>query len=121
MFALIFSLLFNEYLLKVLVYYYVLVILIFVYKKATTVPVYDKSGALKQKTLMIVLGSGGHTTEMLLMLTRKNTHQFEFNKYKEVHFVIGHSDTWSWTKIKDFLYNGGKGIDIEKQVPNLHI
>jgi hypothetical protein len=31
---------------------------------------------------MIVFGSGGHTTEMLLMLTKDNS--FDFRRYKEV-------------------------------------
>ena len=62
---------------------------------------------LREKKLMVVFGSGGHTTEMLLMLTKMN--QFDFTKYKEVQFVIGHSDTWSLTKIKDFLSRGGMG------------
>lgn len=51
-----------------------------------------------EKRLMIVFGSGGHTTEMLLMLKT-----LEFKIYREVIFVIGHSDTWSETKIKDFF------------------
>lgn len=40
---------------------------------------------------MIVFGSGGHTTEMLLMIKDIN-----FSLYKKVTFVIGHSDTWSF-------------------------
>ncbi len=47
---------------------------------------------------MIVFGSGGHTTEMLLMLG-----DIDFRKYQRVTFVIGHSDTWSETKIKDYF------------------
>jgi beta-1,4-N-acetylglucosaminyltransferase len=64
---------------------------------------------------MIVFGSGGHTTEMLLMLKSIN-----FNLYNRVFFVLGHSDTWSLTKIKDF-YQKERQLDIEKQVPNLTI
>jgi len=33
--------------------------------------------------------------------------------------VIGKSDTWSLTKIKDFLSRGN--IDIDKDVPNLRV
>lgn len=53
---------------------------------------------LKQSHVMVVFGSGGHTTEMLLMI--KN---IDFNKYGRITFVIGHSDTWSLTKMKDFF------------------
>lgn len=53
---------------------------------------------LNTKKVMVVFGSGGHTTEMLLML---NT--IDFKAYRQVYFVIGHSDTWSLTKIKDFF------------------
>lgn len=63
---------------------------------------------LKDKKLMVVFGSGGHTTEMLLMLTKANLFQFE--KYGRVQFVIGHSDTWSLTKIKDFMSRGKEGF-----------
>ena len=64
---------------------------------------------------MIVFGSGGHTTEMLLMLG-----DIDFSKYQRVTFVIGHSDTWSETKIKDYFKTQRK-IDIETSVPNLSI
>jgi beta-1,4-N-acetylglucosaminyltransferase len=74
---------------------------------------------------MIVFGSGGHTSEMLMMLCGKDN-QFDFTKYKEVQFVIGKSDTWSYTKIKDFFSKGfAKGtqrpFDIEKDVNNLRV
>ena len=55
---------------------------------------------LKQKNLMIVFGSGGHTTEMLLMLDRLNP-----AKYKRVYMIIAMTDHWSLTKIKDYLKN----------------
>lgn len=51
------------------------------------------------------------------MLTKQN--RFDFSKYKEVQFVIGKSDTWSLTKIKDFMGRGG--VDITKDVHNLKI
>ena len=53
---------------------------------------------LKSKTLLVIFGSGGHTTEMLLMLKTLNP-----KNYNNVHFVLGHSDTWSLTKINDYL------------------
>lgn len=52
----------------------------------------------KDKVLLVVFGSGGHTTEMLLMLQTIDT-----SKYGVVHFVLGHSDTWSLTKINNFM------------------
>lgn len=70
---------------------------------------------LKHKKLMIVFGSGGHTTEMLLMLKK-----FEFDKYQHVYFVIGHTDTWSLTKIQDF-FRKSKGIDVLHDLKNLTI
>ena len=58
---------------------------------------------------MIIFGSGGHTTEMLLILGNTNI----FEKYGEIHFVIGHSDTWSLRKVTD--YYKSIGINIENQ------
>ena len=69
---------------------------------------------LKQKNLMIVFGSGGHTTEMLLILGKTNI----FEKYGEIHFVIGHSDDWSLRKVTD--YYKSIGININNQL-NLKI
>jgi hypothetical protein len=53
---------------------------------------------LKDKSLMVVIGSGGHTTEMLMMLETLNV-----TRYGTVYFVLGHSDSWSPIKIKDFF------------------
>ena len=55
---------------------------------------------LASKSVMIVFGSGGHTTEMLMMLGKTDI----FEKYQHVHFVVGHSDKLSIDKIKDY-YN----------------
>mmetsp|Transcript_5496 Transcript_5496/g.9327 ORF Transcript_5496/g.9327 Transcript_5496/m.9327 type:complete len:117 (+) Transcript_5496:16-366(+) len=70
----------------------------------------DKLIKLKQKVIMVIFGSGGHTTEMLLMLKGDNI----FEKYEHVHFVVGHSDTWSLKKITDF-YDSCEGIDLMEQ------
>lgn len=70
---------------------------------------------LQSKHIMIVFGSGGHTTEMLLMVGN-----LDFSKYRRVTFVIGHSDTWSETKIKDYFSNERR-LDISAAVPNLTI
>ncbi len=55
-----------------LFYYYLVALAYLIYTKIT------KGGNAKrhlnEKKLMIVFGSGGHTTEMLLMLTKKVTH-----------------------------------------------
>lgn len=64
---------------------------------------------------MVVFGSGGHTTEMLLMLK-----SLDFKMYRDVFFVIGHSDTWSDTKIKDF-FKKNRNLNIEKDIRNLTI
>ena len=50
--------------------------------------------ALSDKTLIVIFGSGGHTTEMLLMLESLNV-----STYRRVHLIIARSDTWSLTKI----------------------
>ena len=44
---------------------------------------------------------------MLMMLGKTNI----FEKYEHVHFVIGHSDTWSLNKITDFYSNIGIKLD----------
>lgn len=43
---------------------------------------------------MVVFGSGGHTTEMLLMLEH-----IQLQLYGRVYFVIAETDTWSPKKI----------------------
>ena len=109
--------------LSTLVYYYYLVMipLALLSWALSLTSTRNKKEALARKTLMIVFGSGGHTTEMLLMLCSKDRHEFEFKKYKEVHFVIGHSDTWSVTKIKDFFAAKNPGFDVFREVPNLRV
>ena len=66
---------------------------------------------LKEKSILVIFGSGGHTTEMLLML--QNTNIFE--KYGHVHFVFGHSDSWSLQKVQTH-YKSSMGIDIHQEV-----
>ena len=57
---------------------------------------------------MVVFGSGGHTTEMLLMLQN-----LDIKLYQKVFFVVGHSDTWSITKINDYIKGfGDSGIEV---------
>ena len=104
-------------LLRLILYYYLAAVGYWFFSKRIKGGAEGKADTLRTKKLMVVFGSGGHTTEMLLMLTKGN--QFRFDRYREVQFVIGKSDTWSLTKIKDFLSRGN--IDIDKDVPNLRV
>jgi beta-1,4-N-acetylglucosaminyltransferase len=49
---------------------------------------------LNKKSIMITLGSGGHTGELLLMI--KN---LKLEKFAKVYFVISHNDTASENKL----------------------
>ena len=72
-------------LVRVMLFYYCVAGSIWVVRKFTTsrtMRVVPRSETLKTKKLMVVFGSGGHTTEMLLMLTKSN--EFDFSKYQEV-------------------------------------
>jgi hypothetical protein len=58
---------------------------------------------------------------MLLMLQTLDT-----NKYGSVHFVLGHSDAWSLTKINDFFKTQVKfklkeSLQVGKQVGNIWV
>lgn len=53
-----------------------------------------RASTLADKSIMVIFGSGGHTTEMLLMLESLN-----LSAYRHVHLIIARSDTWSLTKI----------------------
>ena len=77
----------------------------------------DKMMKLQEKAIMIVFGSGGHTSEMLMMLKpdASKKQQSIFERYGKVYFVIGHSDTWSLRKIKDFLKEN-MGINIQDEI-----
>lgn len=54
------------------------------------------------KSIMIVLGSGGHTGELLLMIKK-----LDLNKFNKIFFVYSHNDTSSANKIKE-------SIDVDK-------
>ena len=47
---------------------------------------------------MIILGSGGHTGEILIMLSKLN-----FNKFTDVFFVSSHNDKSSENKVKETI------------------
>ena len=71
----------------------------YLYKQANT----NETGnviALSQKSIVVVFGSGGHTTEMLMMLGSDGK---VFDKYRHLYFVMGASDGWSLNKIKDYV------------------
>ena len=51
-----------------------------------------------KKTIMIILGSGGHTSEILLMIKKLN-----FSKFSSCYFVISHNDKNSENKAKELI------------------
>ena len=73
------------FLLVVIFYYFFMIIRVLYrnFEKEKNNPL----AVLETKSLMIVLGSGGHTTEMLHMLSTLHV-----EKYGRVTFVMGHSD-----------------------------
>jgi beta-1,4-N-acetylglucosaminyltransferase len=50
----------------------------------------------KSKSIMIVLGSGGHTAEILTMLKK-----LDFNKFSKIFFVHPHNDVNSVKKLQE--------------------
>ena len=50
------------------------------------------------KSIMIILGSGGHTGEILIMLQKLN-----FDKFSDVYFVSAHNDKSSENKVKEVI------------------
>lgn len=50
----------------------------------------------RSKTIMIVLGSGGHTGELLIMIKK-----LDLKKFSKIFFVYSHNDTSSANKIKE--------------------
>ena len=59
-------------LLRLLLYYYLAAIGYWFVSKRIKDGAEGKSDTLRTKKLMVVFGSGGHTTEMLLMITKSN-------------------------------------------------
>ena len=51
-----------------------------------------------KKSIMIILGSGGHTGEILLMIQK-----LDFNKFCECYFVSSHNDKNSENKAKESI------------------
>lgn len=57
-----------------------------------------KKDKAQKKSMMLIFGSGGHTTELLM--TFKN---FDFNQWKNIYFVKAETDTTSENKIRDYV------------------
>lgn len=72
---------------KLILLYYVILIPVKIFRK-----IYHK----KSKSIMIVLGSGGHTAEILTMLKK-----LDFNKFCKIFFVHSHNDTNSVRKLQE--------------------
>ncbi len=59
--------------------------------------------------LLFVLGSGGHTSEMLYMMQ-----QMDFSLYKKIHVVHASTDLISRPKMMEFLGTNNSGFDPAK-------
>jgi len=60
--------------------------------------IYNKLRKRRRDSITIVLGSGGHTGEMLYMMLK-----YDFQRFKKVYCVIGDNDTLSMNKMKNFM------------------
>lgn len=77
------------------------ILLILIIRLSCALPKYRKINKKKKQNgnklkTMIVFGSGGHTTEMLKLITRLSN-----QKYGPVYYVLAQSDKTSMSKIKD--------------------
>ncbi len=52
----------------------------------------------KTKSIMVILGSGGHTGEILIMISK-----LDFNKFTDCYFICAHNDTNSFDKAKETI------------------
>lgn len=75
-------------LIKFLIYYIMVMFTLQIIRKYFT----------KDKSIMIVLGSGGHTGELLIMLTK-----LKLDKFSKIFFVSSHNDIRSEGKAKEVL------------------
>jgi hypothetical protein len=62
--------------------------------------------ASNKKTMMLIFGSGGHTTELLM--TFKN---FDFTQWQKIYFVKAETDITSENKIKDYVSTNKVTLD----------
>src|SRR5689334_11511824 len=76
-------------LIKYIVYYYLFMASINILRRK----IYND-----KKSIMIVLGSGGHTGELLTMLQK-----LDLNKFYQIFFVFSHNDVRSEGKAKEVL------------------
>jgi len=70
----------------------------------------------KEKSIMIVLGSGGHTGEILIMLKK-----LKLDKFSKVFFVSSHNDLRSEGKAKEVLNLDESQIKKNKNIKFLKI
>ena len=73
------------HLIKNILFYYILFVFLFLFARKIYGFLWKK-----EKTIMVVLGSGGHTSEMLLLLKR-----LDIKKFKKVVFVYSNGDITS--------------------------
>jgi hypothetical protein len=59
----------------------------------------------RRDAIMVVLGSGGHTGEMLYMMLK-----YDFARFKKVYCVVGDNDTLSVGKMKNFIAKNNVGL-----------
>jgi hypothetical protein len=64
----------------------------------------NKLRGRKRDALMVVLGSGGHTGEMLYMMLK-----YDFKRFKKVYCIVGDNDTLSMGKMKNFIAKNNVG------------
>ena len=76
--------------LKFILYYYILIFSIYLIR--------IKLNNNNNKSIMIILGSGGHTGELLLMLSK-----LDFNKFKKCFIISSHNDKNSENKFKEIF------------------
>jgi hypothetical protein len=58
----------------------------------------NKVRARKRDALMVILGSGGHTGEMLFMMLK-----YDFSKFKKIYCIIADNDSLSLNTMKNFI------------------
>lgn len=58
----------------------------------------NKVRARKRDNLMVILGSGGHTGEMLFMMLK-----YDFSKFKKIYCIIADNDSLSLNTMKNFI------------------
>mmetsp|Transcript_20930 Transcript_20930/g.18563 ORF Transcript_20930/g.18563 Transcript_20930/m.18563 type:complete len:209 (+) Transcript_20930:2-628(+) len=104
MFSIIFSLCY--YLVILLLIYYAFIITIYFIGMKLFPETADNIMKLQNKVVMVILGSGGHTTEMITLL--KNHH---FEKYYNTTVIIAEGDIFSKHKFEK-SYRKNHGIEL---------